>query len=212
MSAPRIMVVEDEWVIANDIKMSLEGFGYEVCSVVSSGEDAVKTAKEKRPDLTLMDIVLPGEIDGIEAATRIGKEHNIPVIYLTAYADDKILSKMKLTGPQAYLVKPFKDRELRAAIELALYRHGIERELEKHRLHLEELVEERTSELTRANQNLKHEIAERERLGLEIEASLREKETLIEEINHRVNNNMQVIYGLLDLQSRQVKEKKILDI
>jgi CheY-like chemotaxis protein len=125
---PTIMIVEDEFIIADDIRTSLEKMGYAVCGLAASGLKAVKMAKEKHPDLILMDIMLKGDMDGIEAADIIRKECNINAIFLSAYSDDTILAKAKTTLPYGYLLKPFKDRELKAAIDMAFYRDKMEKE------------------------------------------------------------------------------------
>ncbi len=90
MSKARIMIVEDEWTVAEEIKMVLQSFEYTVTSMSSSGEEAIQNAEKDKPDLVLMDIVLEGEMDGIEAANEIRSRFNIPIIYLTAYADEKL--------------------------------------------------------------------------------------------------------------------------
>jgi signal transduction histidine kinase/response regulator RpfG family c-di-GMP phosphodiesterase len=125
----RMLVVEDESVIAQDIKNSLLNMGYEVMNVVASGEEAVGQAEQKKPDLVLMDIVLQGKMDGIEAAGRIRSSVNIPVIYLTAYADENILEGAKLTEPFGYMIKPFEEKELYFTIEMALYKHAMQERL-----------------------------------------------------------------------------------
>jgi len=138
------MVVEDEVIIAQDIKAGLELRGYEVIALISSGEEAIQRASEKRPDLILMDISLSGEIDGIEAASCIhSKKYHIPIVYLTCYVDDTLVNRAKLTEPHGYLVKPFEAAELYSTIEMALYRHKMETELRKS-----------TEELKRTNADL----------------------------------------------------------
>jgi len=129
MANARILVVEDEGIIAEDIQISLRDLGYDVFAVVTTGEEAVRTAGESRPDLVLMDVVLQGEMDGIEAANRIRSGLGVPVIYLTAYADDKMLERAKMTEPFGYLMKPFRDRELHSTIEMALFKHELDRQL-----------------------------------------------------------------------------------
>lgn len=129
MPNPRIMVVEDEGIIAQDIKHCLENLGYDVPEVVFTGSEAIKKAELVRPDLILMDIVLKGEIDGIETASEIRKRYNIPIVYLTAYEDDKTLSRAKLTQPLGYILKPFEERYLKSSIEMALYKHEVENKL-----------------------------------------------------------------------------------
>lgn len=130
--SPRIMVVEDEGIIAQDIKNCLEGLGYVVPDVVFTGREAIQRAEELRPDLVLMDIVLKGEIDGIETAAEIRKKYNIPIVYLTAYEDDKTLKRAKMTEPLGYILKPFEERYLRSSIEMALYKHQMETRLKEN--------------------------------------------------------------------------------
>jgi len=128
-----ILIVEDERIIAEDIRRSLENLGYSVLSIVSSGEKAIDEANEKSPDLVLMDIVLKGKMDGIDTAGKIRSRFNIPVVYLTAYSDDIILERAKITEPFGYIIKPFNERELHINIEIALYKHKIEKELKESR-------------------------------------------------------------------------------
>ncbi len=128
MAKSKIMIVEDEWITADDIKTSLQSLGYTVTSMVSSGEEAIQKAEEDRPDLVLMDIVLKGEMDGIEAANQIRSLFNIPIVYLTAYADEKVLERAKITEPFGYIVKPFINEDLKITIEIALYKHKAEKE------------------------------------------------------------------------------------
>ena len=127
-----VMIVEDESIVAEDIRRSLEHLGYTISAAVSSGEEAIKTAGEKNPDLVLMDIVLRGDMDGIEAAELLKTKFNIPVVYLTAYADDKKLQRAMVTEPYGYILKPFEDRELHTVIEMALYKHRIEKKLREN--------------------------------------------------------------------------------
>ena len=128
MAESRIMVVEDEGIVALDIQSKLESKGYEVPAVVSSGEEAVRQAEATSPDLVLMDIQLEGEMDGIQAAEQIRHRFDIPVVYLTAYSDDSTLQRAKIAEPFGYLLKPFEERELHSTIEIALYKHGMEQE------------------------------------------------------------------------------------
>ena len=131
MAKTRILVVEDESIVAKDIQMSLKNLGYAVSAVVSSGEEAIKKAGENNPDLVLMDIVLQGEINGITAADQIRLRFNIPVIYLTAHAEEKTLERAKITEAFGYIIKPFENQELYTIIEIALYRHKMEKRLKK---------------------------------------------------------------------------------
>ena len=111
MKTIQILVVEDERIVADDIKMSLQRLGYDVSGMTSSGEEAVKKAEEINPDLVLMDIVLEGKMDGVESASIIRYRFDIPVVYLTAYSDKKTLERAKVTEPFGYILKPFKDRD-----------------------------------------------------------------------------------------------------
>ena len=128
MAKSKIMIVEDEWITADDIRMSLESLGFIVTSVSSSGDEAIQNAEKDKPDLVLMDIMLKGEMDGIEAASHIRARYNIPIIYLTAFADEKILERARMTEPFGYIVKPFVNEDLKISIEIALYKHRIEKE------------------------------------------------------------------------------------
>jgi CheY-like chemotaxis protein len=122
MAEATILVVEDEHIVACDIQAMLEELNYSV-SIAVSGEEAVTKAAEVRPDLVLMDIVLKGRMDGVDAATYIRDRFHIPVIFLTAYADEKTVERAKHTTPYGYILKPFEERELHIAIELALFRY-----------------------------------------------------------------------------------------
>lgn len=136
-----ILVVEDEAITAMDIQRRLKKLGYIVPVTASSGEEAIKKAKENNPDMVLMDINLQGEMDGIEAASKIRSFSDIPVIFLTAYADDNTLMRAKITEPYAYMTKSFKDRELRINLEIALYKHAMERKLREKNQWLTSVIE-----------------------------------------------------------------------
>lgn len=123
------MVVEDELIVADDIKTSLQKLGYDVVATVSSGEQSIAKAEQLKPDLVLMDIILKKEMDGIEAADIIVKRFNIPVIFLTAHSDDATLKKAKVSEPYGYILKPFDERDLLTNIEIALYKHKMETRL-----------------------------------------------------------------------------------
>jgi two-component system, sensor histidine kinase len=125
----RILVVEDEGITRKDIVERLANLGYEVAAAVGSAEEALQKAEKTKPDLALMDIILKGEMDGISCAGEMRSRFDLPVVYLTALADEQTLERAKLTGPFGYLLKPFDDRDLQPAIEIALYKHGMERRL-----------------------------------------------------------------------------------
>jgi PAS domain S-box-containing protein len=125
----RILVVEDERIVALDIEDQLSGLGYSVPATVARGEEAIRQAAESSPDLVLMDIRLKGHMDGIEAAQHIRTHLDIPVVFLTAQADEATLQRAKVTDSYGYLLKPFEERELRSTIEMALYKHQMEQKL-----------------------------------------------------------------------------------
>ena len=129
MAKAQILVVEDERLAAEDICSSLENLGYTVSAMIASGEEAINRVKENNTDLVLMDILLKGEIDGIEAADQIHSQFDIPVVYLSAHANEELLERAKATEPLGYIIKPFEDKELNTVIEMALYRHKTEQAL-----------------------------------------------------------------------------------
>jgi two-component system cell cycle sensor histidine kinase/response regulator CckA len=132
MTATRILIVEDELIVALDMQRTLERLGYGVVGIVSTGAAAITETTEAKPDLVLMDIKLDGDIDGIQAATQIREFSDVPIIYITAYADDHTLARAKMTAPFGYLLKVFEDRELQVSIEMALARYDVERKLREH--------------------------------------------------------------------------------
>lgn len=123
MTTKKILIVEDEAIVAMQIEESLKHMGYEVVGVASRGNDAIRIAKDTWPDLILMDIRLEGSMDGIETADNINRHYNIPVIFLTAYSDDNTVSRVIKTSSYGFMTKPFNDRELYSNIELAISKH-----------------------------------------------------------------------------------------
>jgi len=126
MPNAKVFIVEDEAIVAADLTAKLRHAGYEVVGTASRGEEAVAAVFDRRPHVVLMDILLGGDMDGIEAADRITTQANVPVIFLTAHSDRETLARAKVTAPFGYLLKPFNERELETHIEMALYRHQIE--------------------------------------------------------------------------------------
>lgn len=122
----RILIVEDEAVIAMDMAQQLRDFGYEVVGIAASGERARRLVQDAAPDLVMMDIMIKGGSDGIETARSIRAEHNIPVVFLTAYGDSSTLERAKVASPHGYLVKPFRPQDLRTTIEIALHRQALD--------------------------------------------------------------------------------------
>jgi two-component system, LytTR family, response regulator LytT len=145
MSKTNILIVEDESIVAKDIQHSLKKLGYTVVDICSNGEDALRSTEEMKPDLVLMDIMLKGDMSGIEAASQIREKYNIPIIYLTAYADESTLSKAKVSEPYGYIIKPFKEIDLHTSIEMAIYKHEKETDIKKERDFLYAIVENKES-------------------------------------------------------------------
>jgi PAS domain S-box-containing protein len=136
MKTINILIVEDEKIVALDIKRRLLNLDYSVCAIASTGEEAIEDAKNSMPDLVLMDIMLKGDMDGIEAAEIIKKRYNIPIVFLTASSDEKTIQRAKTTEPYGYILKPFELRDLRSTIEIALYKSESEKKLKENELWL----------------------------------------------------------------------------
>ncbi|MBI35206.1 MAG: DNA-binding response regulator [Flavobacteriales bacterium] len=132
MANTKVFILEDENIVAKDIEQSLKKLGYEVIGTASSGEK-VKELLESglKPEIFLMDIMIKGSMDGIEVAEYVKENYNLPVIFLTAYADENTLSKAKITEPYGYILKPFKEIDLHTTIEMALYKHQKTAEMKK---------------------------------------------------------------------------------
>lgn len=145
MAKTNVLVVEDESIVSKDIQQSLKKLGYNVVGAASTGEKAIELARENMPDIVLMDIMLKGDMNGIEAADQIRAELNIPVIYLTAYADEGTLARAKVTEPCGYIIKPFKEIDIHTSIEMAIYKHKRESEVRKERDMLYSIVENKDS-------------------------------------------------------------------
>lgn len=123
------MIVEDEWIITEDLRLTLIDMGYDVSSMVNKGEFVIDEIKKNKPNLILMDINLGGELDGIETASMVRELFNIPIIYLSALSDDSHIKRVKSTAPFGYLTKPFNENELKINIEIALFKHDLEMKL-----------------------------------------------------------------------------------
>jgi signal transduction histidine kinase len=197
MSPIRVLVVEDESIVALDIQHRLRAMGYAVVGLALTGAEALELAERTEPDLVLMDIRLKGPLSGIETAEQLRTKRDIPVIYLTAYTDQATLDRARISEPFGYVVKPFEDRELNITIEIALYRHKVERqlrineaELRAHQDELERRVAERTAELTRVNEALRLEIAARERAQAERAAAQEERRRLAQDIHDSVTQSI----------------------
>lgn len=197
MASVKVLVVEDESIVALDIEHRLRAMGYEVVGLALTGPEALQLAQNANPDLVLMDIRLKGPLTGIETAEILRTQKDRPVIYLTAYTDQATLERARISEPFGYVVKPFEDRELNITIEIALYRHKVEQQLREneaallaHQNELEQRVAERTAELTRVNEALRLEIVARERAQAERTAAQEERRRLAQDIHDSVTQSI----------------------
>lgn len=142
MKKKNIMIVEDEALVALKIKNDLLKMGHIVIGIYASGEDALASIGQSAPDLVLMDIQLQGKISGIETADIFLKEHDIPVIFLTAHSDEDTIRKAMATAPYGYLLKPVENQELHVTIEVALHKHRIDKEKDQLARELKHALEE----------------------------------------------------------------------
>ncbi len=169
VSRPRILIVEDEAIVARDIEHQLVELGYQVAGHSTRAEHAIELVGELRPDLVLMDIQLAGAMDGISAAHVIRTQFALPVVFLTAFAADDVLARAKLTEPYGYVLKPFTERELRTVLEMALYKHHAEATLRVSRSQLMAL----------SRRVLEVQEAERRRVAIELHDELGQSLTAI---------------------------------
>jgi len=153
-SGARIMIVEDERILALDLAETLDELGYTVAGTASRGDEAIDLARRLHPQLILMDVRLDGDVDGITAAETIRDEHDVPVVFLTAHADDDTLHRATTSDAAAYLVKPFKAPDLRCVIEIALHKHAADLRLRENERWLEQTLQQRTAALEAANREL----------------------------------------------------------
>ena len=123
---PRILIVEDERIVALDLAATLDELGYEVAGVASRSDEAIERSRQSQPDLILMDVRLSGPLDGIGTAEIIRKQRDVPIVYLTAHSDSETLRRAAESSASGYVVKPFKSPELRCAIEIALHKHALD--------------------------------------------------------------------------------------
>lgn len=149
MNNANLLIVEDESLIAEDIGSSLVQMGYPPPRMAVRGDEAIRMADECRPDLVLMDVVLPGEIDGIETARRIRSRFDVPIIYISAYSEETIMERAKETQPFGYFVKPVSERDLHTTIQMALHRHRLEEALRQSESRYRAIVESQTDLICR---------------------------------------------------------------
>ena len=139
--AANILITEDEAIVRKDIERCLTSLGYNIIATADNGEDAINKALEHKPDLCIMDIMIKGDMNGVSAAAEIKKSLDVPVIFLTAYADEGTLTQAKSAEPHGYILKPFKEADIQAAVEMALHKHSKEVQLKTEADFLRSLTE-----------------------------------------------------------------------
>lgn len=203
---PKILIVDDEAIIATQLEELLTPLGYEVAGMACSGEEAVGMAKDLKPDLILMDILMPGVLDGIAAAEKIKAELGIPVIFLTGYADKELINRAKSLEPLGYVLKPFRAEQIKVSIEIALYKKDMEEALHKAHEELERRVEERTTELLAVNKKFRQEIEDRKHAEQDLRK--REKELdIITDGMKETNTALKILLKKRDEDRIELEEK-----
>jgi len=209
MELAKIVVVEDERVVALHLRQQLARLGYEVSAIATKGDQALEQIALHRPDVVLMDVHIEGEMDGIDTALRIPAHLRAPVIYLTAYSEDSTLERARRTKPYGYLLKPFSERELHATIQMALERHRADMQLIEQARDLRAAVAAKSDELTLAGQEIEHQSERRQRAEAAFVQSQKMEAVghLTGGLAHDFNNLMQVVVGNLGIIMRMVPEE-----
>jgi PAS domain S-box-containing protein len=176
----RILPVDDEVIIATRLQELLISIGYDVPDIACSGEEAIGQAKTLKPDLIIMDIVMPGPMDGIAAAEKIRADLDIPVIFLTAYSDEAYIARAKQSDPLGYILKPLNENQIKSAIELALHKNDVDKLLKEANQMLEHRVRLRTAELTESNYKLFEEIQEHKKTEAALVEQTRRNEMILQ--------------------------------
>ena len=197
----KVMIVEDEVVIALRLQQRLTSMGFDITGIAYTGEEAVEKARSLRPDLILMDIMIPGKLDGIATANIVKAELDIPVVFLTAFSEDNIIERAKQTEPYGFILKPFQDREIKATIEIALYKNKLEKALQKAHHELERRVKERTKELEIKTQSL-------EEINTAMKVLLKKRE---EDKTNLEDNVLTNVKGLVEPYIHKIKKTRLND-
>lgn len=203
-----ILIVEDEMLLAKTLARKLEKLGYVVVGTVSSGVEAIQMATEKKPNLILMDIVIKGDMDGIETATKIKEKLNIPIIYTTAYDDEETLTRAEQTGSYGYVLKPVKERDLHAAIKMALRKHEEQLQIQRALEVVETMNEAKTRYLSIASHDLRTPLTAIQ-MSTNMLQTYRDKltpekrEKHLERIQSAVTNMNQLLEDLLTLSQAE---------
>lgn len=194
MTRPKILIVEDEGIVAFNLQQRLQHMGYQVTGMAESGAQGLQLVARERPDLVLMDIHLKGEMDGIELAEALGQEHDLPVVYLTAYAEDTTLERARRTRPYGYLIKPFSERELHATVQMALERHEVQTALSESQAQLRQSL----ATVRRVNEALEERVSER---TAELRRHVQELEAFSHTAAHDLRSPIRAISGLGEILS-----------
>ena len=187
---PRILVVDDEVIITMLMEDLLTSLGHVVAGVASSGKKAVALAHDLKPDLILMDIVMPGELDGIDAAKKIKSELDIPVVFITGHTEEELVNRAKQAEPLGYIVKPLDKSQIGAAIDIALHKKETERQLKKAYEELEQQVQERTASLVEAKEQLEIKTTELEETNAALKVLLRQRTEDKDEFEAKLISNV----------------------
>lgn len=204
MSNERILIVEDEPITAMNEQQIIESLGYSVTAIANTGEQAIASANEDRPDLVMMDINLGAGMDGIETATEIRLRYRIPVIFVTAHGDQKILDRAKKSEPFGYVLKPFSKEEIAVSIEIAVHKHRIEIQLYES----EEKLRMKVAELVDANERIEEQAANladlADHLSIardEAVASSHAKSTFLANMSHELRTPLNAILGFSEMMN-----------
>ncbi len=208
----RLMIVDDDVILATHLEELLEQLEYSVVAVSSSGKEAIDIARQVLPDLVLMDIRLADhDMDGIEAAKIISRDLDIPVVFISGYSQNEIVQRSRTSGAYGFLSKPICAEQIKPTIEIAIYKKDADRSLRKAHDELDRRVMARTAELTRANSRLSIEIAERRRVNLELQA--KEKELEYKSLNlEETNAALNVLLKQRKEDRLQLEEKVIANV